>query len=166
MIKLKPYHQAKEGFCGPVVLKIVMDYFGVPASEEELAKLANTDERWGTSIDGMAAAAKHFGFDVFYKEDATIEELKEYVLEKNVPVIVRWFFEDEGHYSIVVDVTEKNIVMVDPLHKIFRVIKKRVMPIEKFSKAWFDLAESERRESLPREIVRNFMMVLTPSAPR
>jgi ABC-type bacteriocin/lantibiotic exporter with double-glycine peptidase domain len=162
MIKLKSYQQKKPSFCGPAVLKIVMDYYGVFAEEEELAKLANTHETWGTSIDGMVSAAKHFGFDVFYKEDASINDLKNYVLEKNQPVIVRWFFEDTGHYSIVADITGKNIVMADPLSKIFSLAKKRIIPIEKFSKIWFDLAESERRIALPRELVKNFMMVLIP----
>ena len=162
MIKIKPYHQKKWGFCGPVILKIVMGYYGVYASEKELIRLSDAHKRWGTSVSGMVSAAKHFGFGVFYKEDASINDLKNYVLKKKMPVIVRWFFEDIGHYSIVVDVTDKNIVMVDPLNRIFKIIRKRIIPIEKFSRIWFDLAESERRVALPREIVRNFIMVLIP----
>jgi ABC-type bacteriocin/lantibiotic exporter with double-glycine peptidase domain len=157
MIKLKPFKQAKEGFCGPVVLRMAMNYFGVQASEEELAKVASTSEKWGTPVSGMVEAAKHFGFDVFYKEEASIKDLGDYVLDKKMPVIVRWFSEDEGHYSVVIDISDKNIVMADPLFA-----KKRIISVEKFSRVWFDLARSEEQVLMPTRLIKNFMMVLIP----
>lgn len=137
MIDLKPYHQ-KPSLCGPASLKMVMDYYSVSASEDELAKIAGSTLEDGTTIEGMIKAARHFGFKVLKKEKASINDIKG-LINKGTPVIVRWFFDDWGHYSVVVDINKKKVVLMDPILKKFLIfVKKRVIPIEKFMHIWFD----------------------------
>ena len=95
MIKLQQYHQ-KPSMCGPASLKMVADYYGVLASEDELAKIAGSTLEKGTTVKGIIRAAKKIGFNVFVKEDGTIDDLK-YFVDNGIPVIVRWFSFYWGH---------------------------------------------------------------------
>ncbi len=47
--------------CGPASLKIVLNYYGVDKSEEELAKLMNATEA-GTDDMSIAHATESLGF--------------------------------------------------------------------------------------------------------
>lgn len=162
MIKLKHHNQAP-GFCGPASLKMVMDFFGVDAAEEELARLSGTpafEIPESTTIKGMAKAAKYFGFSVFYKEKSSIADLK-YFISNNIPVIVRWFSGWWGHYSVAVDITEKDVVLEDPeLKKVFLYVKKNIITKEKFLHVWFDFEVSVLKN--PSDIMLRPMLVILP----
>ena len=153
MIKLKPFRQ-RPGLCGPASLKMVFDYYGVLVSKDEIAKIAGATKEKGTSKEGLIKAAKHFGFRVFSKEKSTLSNLK-YFIKRKIPVIVDWFFEDEGHYSVVIDINKKNIVLMDPTLK-----GKREMPLEKFLRVWFDFRGKFIRK--PKDLVLRLILVITP----
>lgn len=153
MIKLKPYLQS-QGFCGPAFLKMVFDYYGVLISEKEIAKIARATKEKGTSKEGLIKAAKHFGFEVFSKEKSTFKDIR-YFVKRKIPVIVDWFFEDEGHYSVVVDIDKKNIVLMDPALK-----GKRKIPLEKFFRVWFDFPGKFIKEK--KDLILRLMLVIKP----
>src|SRR5258708_2692779 len=100
-----------ESMCGPASLKIILDYYGVNKTEQELALLCGTTIELGTSDAGIKAAAESLGFKVEVKNNASLEDIQMW-LDKKIPVIVDWFtrgrkdYEDsdiaEGHYSVVV----------------------------------------------------------------
>jgi len=131
MIKLKPFRQTP-GLCGPASLKMIFDYYGVSVSEKEIAKAAIASRKTGVSKEGLIKAAKHFGFKVFSKEKSNIGDLRRFI-RKGVPVIVDWFLEDDGHYSVAVDINQKEIILMDP-----SLGGLRKMPLEKFQRLWFD----------------------------
>lgn len=162
MINLKPYSQ-KPGFCGPASLRMVMNFYGISATEKKLGDLSGTppfEAPASTTIEGMIKAAKHFDFNVFYKENGSIEDLK-YFISNNIPVIVRWFSGWWGHYSVVVDVDDKNVVMVDPeTKKLFLYTRKNRIRSGKFMHAWFDF-EGPIIEQ-PTDIIIRPMMVILP----
>ncbi len=159
MIKLKPFRETP-GLCGPASLKMVLDYYGVSASEQELAKLTGSSKEKGTSIEGLIKAVKHFGFNVFVKENSTLNDLK-YFIKRNIPVIVDWFAEDDGHYSVVVDINKKNVVLMDPaLRKILVYIRRRKFSPETFQRVWFDFPGDYIKN--PRDLVLRLMLVVTP----
>ena len=153
MIKLKPFRQTP-GLCGPASLKMVFDYYGVRVSEAEISKIAGASKEKGVSKEGLNKAAKHFGFQVFSKEKSTLSDLK-YFIKKGIPVIVDWFFEDEGHYSVVVDIDKQNIVFRDPSFK-----GLRRLPIEKFLRVWFDFPGKFIKN--PKELILRRILVVTP----
>ena len=153
MIKLKPIRQTP-GLCGPASLKMAFDYYGVSVSEAEIAKIAGASKEKGTSMKGLAKAAKHFGFRTFLKKNSTFNDLR-YFIKKGIPVMVDWFLEDEGHYSIVVDMDRKNIILMDPTLK-----GKRKIPLKKFFRIWFDFPGDYIKN--PQEIVLRAMLVVTP----
>ena len=160
MIKLKPFRQTP-GLCGPASLKMVMDYYGVSVPEAEIAKIAGASKEKGVSIRGLIKAAKHFGFKTFLKENSSLKDL-EYFVNKKIPVIVDWFIEDDGHYSVVVDINKKNIVLMDPaLRKFIIYIRRRKFSREIFYRIWFDFPGKYIQN--PKDLILRLMLVITPS---
>lgn len=124
--------------CGPASLKILLSHFGKDFSEAQLAELARsaaTMERGGgTEHKGLIDAAKKLRGRVFSKEEGTIEELEYFVNKEKLPVIIGWFDKDGDHYSVVVSVTDKNIIIVDPaVDEPERWIDRVIFP-----NIWFD----------------------------
>lgn len=135
MIKIKPLKQDKY-YCGPYCLKMVFDYYGKNISLKDISKISDTvisEGNMGTSPLNMVKSARHFGFNAKYIENSSINELGKYVNQKMIPVIINWFSEDEGHYSVVVGIDKKYIHFVDPEEG--KTVK---MDLVKFQKVWFD----------------------------
>ena len=153
MLKVKP-HQQKPGMCGPACLKMVFGYYGINKTEKELAKTAHSTRLHGTKTKNMLAAARLIDLKAKKIDQATMEQLRYYVLEKKIPVIVRWFNEDTGHYSVVVHMDQRYIYMQDPdLGKI------RKMDLEKFEKLWFDF-EGEYRIRKKKDMIEQRMLIV------
>lgn len=160
MIRLTPYKQ-KPNFCGPVALQVVFAYYGVSMSEKKIAELCNTigkgatREEEGTLHKDLVAAARSAGFRVEAKAGGTIKELKEHIAKK-IPVIVGWYAFDNDHYSIVYNVTDNYIHMVDTESHLKK--HKRHMLIERFKELWFDYDNREK----PEEKTFRWFMVIAP----
>ncbi|MDD5145941.1 MAG: cysteine peptidase family C39 domain-containing protein [Candidatus Pacebacteria bacterium] len=154
MIKLKPFIQSK-GFCGPASLKIVMDYYGVHVSESRIAKIARASREEGSTAKGLIAAANYFGFNTFLKDSSTLADIKSFI-KKKIPVIVDWFYEDGGHYSVVADIKRDEVLLFDPA----LTSCKRKMSKEIFMRVWFDFPNSYIK--VPKELILRRMLVLTP----
>ncbi|PIR72894.1 MAG: peptidase C39 [Candidatus Nealsonbacteria bacterium CG10_big_fil_rev_8_21_14_0_10_36_23] len=153
MIKLKPFRQ-KPGLCGPASLKMVLDYYGFSISEAELAKLAGASKKKGASVEGLIKAAKHLGFQTFLKKKSSLNDLK-YFIKRKIPVIVDWFFEDDGHYSVVIDIDKKNTILRDPSYT-----KRRKLSNKKFLRVWFDFPGEYIKDS--KDLILKLMLVVTP----
>lgn len=117
------FKQPAEYYCGPTSLQMVMAYFGVKISAEELAKLADTNEAIGTWHRNMMNAARASGFWAYSNKNATIEELRSF-LKKGYPAIVhlfmpdwpqgKWGSWDQFHYVVVVGLTRWHVIINDP----------------------------------------------------
>lgn len=144
-LKLKPFEQKSYSYCGPAALKILLSYFGKDFSEEQLIQLCDVASAEmptrgsGTEHEGLLQAVKEVGGYVFFKESGTIEELSYFVKEEKLPVIIGWFDKNDDHYSVVVNVTDKNIIIVDPaINEPERWLDKEVFP-----RIWFDFVGRE-----------------------
>lgn len=139
-IKLQPFTQSAD-FCGPASLKILLSYFGKNFTEEQLAGLAHATHASGTEHEGMIGAVKELDGYVFAKEGGTIEELEYFVAKEKLPVIIGWFDKEGDHYSVVVNVTEKNVIIVDPAVN----EPERWLDRQTFPKIWFDFIGQDNR---------------------
>jgi predicted double-glycine peptidase len=151
MLPVKPFRQTS-GFCGPASLKIVLEYYGIHKTEKELVKLTGCTKKTGTSAKGILDAAKKCGLKGNTKDNTTLKDIKSY-LTKKIPVIVDWFSEDEGHYSVVVGLDKKKIYLQDPERGHLKTI-----PIETFMRIWFDFS-GEYLKSKKDLILRRLIIV-------
>jgi predicted double-glycine peptidase len=156
-MNLKPVLQSP-GLCGPAALRIVLDYYGIAASEEKLAKLSHATESKGTTAEGMIKAARSFNLQVLLKDDSSLADLN-YFVKRKIPVIVDWFSEDDGHYSVVSRLDSKRIFLVSPSSRISEA-KELKMPVEKFLRVWFDFPGPFIKRK--KDLVLRRMIVLTP----
>jgi len=131
MLKIKSFRQ-KPGFCGPASLKMVLSYYKIEKSEKELVKITGCTAKKGTSANGILKAARMFGLKGFVKDFSNFNEIR-YYLDRNIPVIIDWFSEDEGHYSVAVGINRKSIYFQDP--ELGRI---RKMNLDLFKRVWFD----------------------------
>ncbi|QQR77144.1 MAG: C39 family peptidase [Candidatus Moraniibacteriota bacterium] len=143
ILPLKPFQETLHaGMCGPASLRIVLEYYGVEKTEQELARLCGTNDDLGTSDQGLKNAAEQLGFMVEIKNESTFEDIEKW-LDKKVPVIVNWFtrgrtdYTDsdvaDGHYSVVAGLDGDSIYLQDP-----EVGSMRKLEREDFMTVWFD----------------------------
>jgi predicted double-glycine peptidase len=143
LLPVKPFQETlNRGFCGPATIKMILDYYGIEKTEDELAILTNKSDELGITDQDTKRALESFGFKVEIINYANFEDIKAW-LDKDVPVIVDWFTrgrndgnEDEmadGHYSVAVGLDEKYIYLQDPeVGRIRKILKKD------FLRVWFD----------------------------
>jgi len=144
--------------CGPASLKIVLDYYGLGKSEQELAHLmGKTDE--GTDEYGFRKAAESLGLNIDVKNEADLSDIQRW-LENDVPVLVNWFtrgrvdYSDsdiaDGHYSVVAGLDEEHIYLQDPEIGDLRTLKK-----DDFIRVWFDFSGKyiNRKELIVRQLI-------------
>lgn len=152
MLNVKPFKQSS-GFCGPASLKMVLDYYGIKKTEKELAKLAGAKKHTGVGAEGLIKAAKELGFKGFFKDFSDVEDLKHYVIDKKIPVIVDWFSSTDGHYSTVVNIDKNNIYLQDP-----ELGNLRIIDIPTFKRIWFDFS-GDLLQSKDQIIIRRMIVM-------
>ncbi len=128
--------------CGPASLKMVLAYWGVDKTEEELAQLCGTDRDLGTTDEGIKKAVEQLGFTAEIHNNSSFDDIHAW-LDKKIPVIVNWFTRGrtdydesevpDGHLSVVVGLDGENIYMQDP-----EIGKLRTLDRDDFMRVWFD----------------------------
>lgn len=142
-LNVKPFQETPHvDMCGPASMKIVLDYYGIKKSEQELARLTGLVPGLGIDDKSIVKAFESLGFKAEIKNESTFDDIEEW-LKKGVPVIVNWFtrgrhdYEDsevaDGHYSVVFGLDDEYIYLQDPETGSERKIKR-----EDFMKVWFD----------------------------
>ena len=161
-LDVKPFQETLHAnMCGPASLKILLSYYGVDKSEQELAQLANIVPNIGIDDKSIARVAESLGFKVQIKNESSFSDIEEW-LKKDVPVIVDWFtrgrsdYSDsevaDGHYSVVIGLDDEYIYLQDPEIGAVRKIKR-----EDFMRVWFDfLGELIKSEEL---IIRQIIAI-------
>ncbi|MBX4200063.1 C39 family peptidase [Candidatus Parcubacteria bacterium] len=141
MIKLKPVLQSSS-MCGPASLASLLDFYGYHTSEEELVKICNATEEFGTEPGDLVRGAESLGFRVVAKAEGTWEDL-ERLVQEGTPVLVNWWSDYEepydGHYSVVSEMSDTHITLMDPEIGADRRIEK-----EKFLNKWYDFYRDGR----------------------
>jgi len=112
--------------CAPAGLSIALSFYGIKASQEELAEalrpynnLSGKNDDKSTPPEELAEIAKEYGLIPYFRPNGTIETLKQFIAS-GMPVIVRTFLhpnEDFAHYRVVkgYDDATKEIVQDDSL---------------------------------------------------
>ena len=161
LLDVIPYEQQSKGYCGPACLKMVLGYYGIIKEEEELAELAGCTPRHGVSGEGLLEAAQYYGLEGKIQDNSSMEDLREAVMDKKIPVIVDWFslmldetgYYSDGHYSVVVGLDTANVYFIDPEIGQQRSLKRRI-----FRRLWFDFSGDYLQE--PDDLILRRMIIL------
>lgn len=154
LLPIQPFQETLHAsMCGPASLKMVLQYYGIEASESEIAMRCDHNTKLGVTSAAIQAAAESFGLNVTIAREASFEDISSW-LTKQVPVIVDWFSAGrkeydqplpDGHYSVVVGIDEENIYLQDPeLGSLRTIAKADFLPIwfdfeGKYIRSWNDL---------------------------
>jgi len=162
-LDIRPFQETLGGgYCGPASLKMIMDYYGVEKSEEELAVMCNRDPDLGVDDKAIKKTAEKLGFKVEIQNHSSLDHISEW-LNKKTPVIVNWFTkgrcdypEDEvadGHYSVVIGLDNEFVYLQDP-----EVGRMRKIDRKDFYRVWFDFS-SENINKWEDMIIRQIIVV-------
>lgn len=145
--------------CGPATLKIVLSYWGVSISEDELAQLTEVVKGIGVKASDIKRVAKSLGFKVEIKNQSTFDDIQKW-LEMDIPVIVDWFTKGrpdydisevaDGHFSTVIGLDDEFIYLQDP-----EIGSIRKLLRSDFMRVWFDFegAQLEPDELIIRQCI-------------
>lgn len=147
-----PSFKQGDGLCGPASLKVIMDYYGTPLTEGQIAQMSAASSEIGTWTEGLMLVARKYGYTAKLSDNTTEEQLRN-ELEKG-PVIVDWNSGTEGHFSVVVGITDYNIVLMDPEYG-----HNRLMTLDYFLQNWYDW---EDRHELKEMYLPQRMLVVRP----
>ncbi|NJO65110.1 MAG: hypothetical protein HC836_45475 [Richelia sp. RM2_1_2] len=145
MINIHPYKQSDDSLCGPAVIKMVLQYYNISATELEIAEKCGHTYELGCDDLGMKRALESYGMDVIIQNNSSFDDMQ-FWLEKEIPVIVDWFSSGynigvadppNGHSSIVIDLDDQYIYLLDPE---FGGIRKMIR--NDFMRCWFDWKNS------------------------
>lgn len=101
--------------CGPASLQMVFAYYGIRVSEEKLAQELGSASEDGTRNGALIDAVLRRGLHCYVNDDATLEELMS-LLERELPTVVNYIepSQEDGHYGVVIGVSEEHVVLHDP----------------------------------------------------
>jgi len=161
MINVQHFRQTDSSRCGPAVVKMLLNYYGIEATEDELCKRCDHSYELGCEDVGMIKAFQSYDLAVKVYNNCTLEDL-EYWIQHHIPVIVDWFasgatIEDcaNGHSSIVVDIDREYVYLLDPTDPKIYSIKR-----DDFLRVWFDWRRSpfitKWEEMILRQIIVPF----------
>jgi len=155
MLPITPFME-REGCCGPACLKMVLDYYGISKTEDELIKLSGCIPEQGLPGQALLDAANQCGLEGRIQDRATLDDLQYIVNEKQIPAIVNWFPDNDGHYSVTAGIDEENVYLVDPDLGYLRALTRDL-----FQRLWFDFPGRDIKE--PENLILRWMIVLYPA---
>ncbi len=152
MINLRPFRQRAD-YCGPASLKMVLNHFGIEKTEKQIANSVKATPALGIEAEDLLKVAKRWGLQGRIKDHSELKDLTHWVKEKKIPVIVEWFSEDDGHFSVVVDIDKENVYIQDPEYGHIRAMTRSY-----FLRVWFTFPTKYlRKES---DLILRRMLVL------
>lgn len=160
MLEIIPFKQSDGSRCGPAVIKMILYYYGIDALEDEICKRCNHTYELGCDDLGMKQAFESYDLAVKIYNNSTLADL-EYWIKHRVPVVVDWFSTasseetPNGHSSVVVNIDENNVYLMDP-----EIGKVRSISRDDFLRVWFDWKiTSPYLTSLDDMILRQMIIV-------
>ncbi len=159
MIKVLPFKQSDTSRCGPAVIKMILGYYGIDVTEDEICLQCDHSYEKGCTDRGMQKAFKHYGFATKIKENSTFDEV-EYWIKNHYPVIVDYFSGGEslgemsdGHSGIILDINKENVYLLEP-------IKAEVLVISRhdFMRVWFDWRDEDYLTDFNNMVMRQMII--------
>ena len=114
-ISIDRYIQLDDYSCGPVSLYTVLHHHGSNVGMREVRKACNLTTNGSWEKD-LVKAARKLGFVCRYRKSSISNIIEE--LDAGRPIICSRLdlpgYEEDGHWSVICDYTDKNLIMADP----------------------------------------------------
>ncbi|MBL7545671.1 MAG: hypothetical protein JNL11_17765 [Bdellovibrionaceae bacterium] len=133
-IHLPQIAQTLDFTCGAACFESMFRFFrGQSLGEIYFAKLLKTFELGYTPPENIVELAIVFGFHAYLKRGVEFYEIEKAICQNQV-VFVTWWDEDAGHYSLVKDIRNDHITLMDPW--LAREQKDNTLRVTDFKKYW------------------------------
>jgi len=115
MLKIPFYKQEEDYTCGPVTIKMVLDFFGAKESVNNLKIKCCVSREKGTTRSKMVKTLASYDLHLHAHAGSSIREIRE-LLDKEKAIIVNFRepSSGEGHYAVVNGLKDDVIVLQDP----------------------------------------------------
>ena len=162
MLNIFPFKQSDGSRCGPASIKMVLQYYGIDALEEEISQRCSLTYELGCTDFQMKKAIESYGLSCQIINNSSLEEI-EYWLKHHMPVIVDWFTPGispqrgdmpNGHSSVVVGIDRDAITLIDPEDGSIRSIQR-----DEFLRVWFDWREYPKITTWEDMVIRQLIVV-------
>ncbi|OHA60085.1 MAG: hypothetical protein A2589_00140 [Candidatus Vogelbacteria bacterium RIFOXYD1_FULL_46_19] len=109
------YKQDKVYTCAAAALQSVLGHWGCHKSEAWLERKLKTDPRHGVSHRRLEGVSRQLGFACTFAGRGSLA-LIGYYLKKGSPVMVNYIepATNQGHYAVVVGLSETEVILNDP----------------------------------------------------
>src|SRR3989344_6950375 len=127
-----PLLKQKTGYtCGPTCIAMLAKFYGVKISWKTIMRASKCNKD-GVSNRRFAAALQTLGFLVRARNRCNWQDLRRNY-GRGFPVVVEWMYGYVGHFSIVVAVGKRHIVLADP-----DTGRRGRLSKDVFMRLWFD----------------------------
>jgi hypothetical protein len=149
-------HRQKRALCGWASLKMVLKYYGLDVGEQFVYELSGSSKKDGADADDIIAVAEHdFKLKGVKWDWCKLSDIAAWLL-MDVPVIVDYFIDDEGHYSVAVGIKKGQIAIMDP-----QVAKIVPYATRDFMRMWHDF-KGDYPKSKDDYITRRLIAIYDP----
>lgn len=133
------FQQSTPHTCLPACVAMVLDYWGEPYTEDELAEAFGTVPLLGTLPENVVSGVESLGYRALWFEGAIVDRLSK-LLDQEWPVII--FLRSANlpygiaglHAVVVVEITERGVTYLDPT-----LSDEYFLDIPDFLAAWLPL---------------------------
>ncbi len=113
-MKILPIKQRDDLACGPTSIQMILNYFKVPYTFKEIAKVSGYKKKGGLYNKDLVNAIEKFGLSVKEYTNSKWVDLARYNQPNNV-IVVSWMMRGYiGHFSVVEKITKNSIELADP----------------------------------------------------
>lgn len=144
-MKIIPLKQRDESACGPTCIQMVSNYFKMPHTYEDIAKISQYQKRDGLSNTDLVETIRQLNLQIKTKSNAKWTDLIQN-MTINKAIIVSWMkFGYIGHFSVVTQVGKNFIKIADPQEgKIIKMEKIMFMRLwMDYDDMWYPLKNSD-----------------------
>jgi ABC-type bacteriocin/lantibiotic exporter with double-glycine peptidase domain len=118
------YRQHTRNDCGTWALKYLLFLAHVFAKAAQIEAVTKPD-MCGTSPDKIGVFLRLLGLNYWVSFERTVRNI-------NLPALVDWQKDGQGHWSVAIEIVGSNLILFDPEEG-----KAVSMSVNKFDRAWF-----------------------------
>lgn len=154
--------------CGIASVKMLLGFYGMDVSYEELGREINTTVD-GTNWEDINKYLETLDNVKSLEFEYNLDKAKEY-LEKGIPLLINWNVDEEdvnSHYSILIAIDKNTVWMLDPEEKksLSEYSLDYFLPCWESENYWFCVLEEKDKKITKQERIRDEKTIIKLDGP-